>query len=152
MFTATDSLVEVAVPNTDIKRFFAFYYRYSAVDPPETKQIPDLFGVVQYGPAEGPAQRVLLRVTGDSSTYDYESTQALVHDTVSKWRRAELWSSDGNRTAPSLSRFGVLVTLRARDREGNDLPNAEIRIPVSDDKLDLAHASLPKSFRLQRVY
>ena len=126
-------------------RFAAFHDMASPSAPPEAERDREIIGVLQYGPADGPVQRVVVRCA-DSSACDYQLDRIgfSENDTIGG---AALEVGDGTKehtAAEAFTDFAIIVKLR-----GMDLPSVSLRVPIRRDSLDLVHATLPTGFAVR---
>jgi hypothetical protein len=144
-------LPTIDVPNGGglSKRFAAFHDLFTPDDPPEARATPDLVGVLQYGPLDGPTTRVLVHCSdttaeGKRELYQLDSLAFRVEGKDS--RQAYLWASNRDTSAAALTGFQIHLTIVPFNSLSHARPS--ILVPVVHDSVDTAHAILPSSCRL----
>lgn len=125
-------------------RFVAFHDRYTASDPPESQRDDEVVGVLQYGPAAGPVQRaVVRRANGGSAHYRLDRVGFIEADTITSARLSAGNDKKPHSAAEAFTGVAVMVQL-----EGMDEPAASLRVPITRDSLDVAHAVMSNGFTI----
>lgn len=150
VFTSTNNLVKISVPNTGgdaLDRFVAFHSNMAASETPEMKTgKDDVLGVLQYGTNKRVTHRIVLR-TSDKETFDlgppdvgvtHQKDTQFAQDAVQ--REVPLWAYDGKKSTTSLSDFTVI--LKWED-------NVQITIPFKNDAPVLSEAKVPAKVKLE---
>jgi hypothetical protein len=130
----------VAIPNTTTARIVA-YHGVNGQHGPQTRvAIPQLLGVLTLGSQDGPLHRVAVTAAGVDAWTPALRLQAAgqKEETAS----LDLWAADKNPSPRGIG--GFRVKLAYEDR-------APLAIPVLGDDFDLAHATVPAPFHLQRI-
>ena len=125
-------------------RFVAFHDIYTSSDPPESKGDETVVGVLQYGPPDGPIQRVVVsRTNGSASDYRLEEMGFAEHDTIAPGRLGVGNNDKPHSSAEAFTGIAIIIRLK-----GMDAPWVSIRVPVTRDSLDVSHAVMPNGFTI----
>jgi hypothetical protein len=118
------------------------------LNPEEAKLDRDVIGALQYGPAEGPGERVIVRLktTNPFSLADLSVAATEKPEEYSK--TLELWSANAKESTTAIGGFKIRAQLI--EVGGNDRQPTFV-IPVSSDHLDLDHAQSPPGIEFRRV-
>ncbi len=130
----------VAIPNTLVSRVVAYHGTNGEHPPPTVTSIPELLGVLTLGSDDGPLHRVAVTAAGVEHWTPTLRLKAAgkPEETAS----LDLWAADGHPLPHGVRGFQVVLTFEDR---------ARLAIPVDDDDFDLAHATVPSPFHLQRL-
>jgi hypothetical protein len=137
VFSATEKLISVIVPNTDQYRYVAYHARDAAILLPDTSD-NELQGVLQYGPYTAPLWKLAIYSKGDRVPrlkFRYEGKPEESGTLM-------LWAMDGKRDKSSFSNFAIVLSM---------YPSGEIVLPVVNDSVDLTKATIPPLFRVEFV-
>lgn len=137
VYSATDKLSSVIVPNTSLYRYVAWHTADAAIVPPE-KGNTDLQGVLQYGSYKAPLWKLAIYSKRDVNVrikFRYEGK-------LEESGTLMLWGVDGKNNNSSLANFAIVLSM---DSAG------EIVLPISNDAVDLAKATIPPLFRVELV-
>ena len=125
-------------------RFVAFHDIYTSTNPPESKDDETVVGVLQYGPPDGPVQRVVVNHTnGQAHDYRLDEVGFAEQDTIAP---GDLGVGDNKKphsVAEAFTGIAIIVQL-----QGMESPSVSIRVPITRDSLDVAHAVLPTGFTI----
>lgn len=141
-----DPLFTVSVPNSSLRRFLAFHDRTTFVDPPEAENDSSVVGVLQYGPAEGPARRLVVRITdGNGATYRFRRLRISGDGRFLGNQEFQLWGAAGSRDPTSISDFAIDIDfLGPADAVGPGTPGSlRVSVPIREDAWDLEGIMLP---------
>ena len=137
VFESTTELVRIDVPNTANSRYVAVLDSWSSANPSETKTDPNVIAALEYGPASGPAERILLRLT-TKNPFSVEDVSVASSKEPSKYAKTlDLWSADGKADPSAIGDFKISLKLI---EVGDTSREVTVVIPVSSDRLDLARA------------
>jgi hypothetical protein len=153
----TDGIPSGALPSIELanrgrlsRRFIAFHDRIASEGPSEAESAPDLVGVLQYGGYDGATSRLLLRCPNwgppqqPAPPYVLDSIAFRIRGKSTA--RGTLWPANAAADMTALSGFDVHIVLIA---SGSAQPlRHSIDVPVEQDSLRVANASLPPSCRL----
>ena len=130
----------VAIPNTTTARVVAYHSTNGQRPPQMRSAIPQLLGVLTLGSHDGPLHRVAVTAAGVDAWTPALRLQAAgqKEETVS----LDLWAADKNPSPRGIGGFRVKLTYEDRP---------PLVIPVQADDFDLAHATVPAPFHLQRI-
>ena len=135
VFSATEKLSSVIVPNTDQYRYVAWHAADAAIRPTETHET-DLQGVLQYVTYTAPLWKLAIysksdRVPRIKLRYEgkFEESGTLM-----------LWKMDGKRDKSSFSSFEIVVSMDS---------GGDIVLPIVNDEVDLSRATIPPLFRVE---
>jgi hypothetical protein len=128
------------------RRFAAFHDQLSEGAPPEAEKDPDLAGVLQYGPADGPTQRLLVSCQGARKRGVRLWTSPTIRAAGNDSRDATVPWVRGNRVPPSPGGFEIHVTLIAED--GSMQGGRSLLVPVENDSMNTARATVPETCTL----
>lgn len=143
--SAGAELVEAWDWRNRVSRFAAFHDSYTESDPPEGKNQKDVVGVLQYGPADGPVHRVVVRHTsGPGNDYRLDRIGFIGTDTVPEARLNVGDDKKPHSVAEGFSGIAIIVSL-----DGMDSPWVVLRVPITRDRLDLDHAVVPSGFTIR---
>lgn len=137
VFSSTSKLFSVIVPNTGLYRYVAFH-SHDAVIPALEPRRDDFRGLLQYGTPTTPVWKLAIYSKAEPIIrikFRYENK---IVDSDSLM----LSGVDGKNSKSSLSQFAIIVSL---DWAGN------IVLPITNDALDLAKATIPPNFRVELV-
>lgn len=124
-----DGLAGVSVPNSPLRRLVAFHDVFTPRPVPEAAGDSAVVGVLQYGPPEGPASRIVVRTTtGAGSAYRLDRVTFAVRDSESTSVDRDLWAANGKSDAASLTGFDIVLRLA-----GMEGPGRTLRVPVVAD-------------------
>ncbi len=128
-------------------RYVAFHDMSTVSDPPEAKDASDLVGVLQYGATDEPAQRVIVRWTGDPSIQVRFNRLRFGISQSEEQRTLDVGSRSGALPEDRFGQFDVVLHIGV----WNPVPaDVVIRIPVRQDRLVTADAKVPRNFALGR--
>jgi hypothetical protein len=119
-------------------RFAAFHDMNATVGPPEARQFPDLIGILQYGPPGGPIRKVAVR----RSTPIVHARLLNVAFADSMGERRDIWVRPPGAGQSAFGGFEIIVRIQ------EETADAEVRIPVVSDRLDIGGARMPPTYRL----
>ncbi|MBS1808141.1 MAG: hypothetical protein JST84_08120 [Acidobacteria bacterium] len=149
VFTGTNNLVKISVPNTggdSLDRYVTFHSNMGSIEAPEMKRLKDVMGVLQYGTNKRATYRIVLRAS-DSETFDLGQPEVgVAHQQETKFaeddqeQEVALWAYDGKKSASSLSDFTVI--LKWEDK-------IQITIPFKNDAPVLSEAKVPAKIKLE---
>lgn len=137
VFSSTQDLVSVTVPNTGLYRYVAFHSN-EAIIPALDPRKEDFVGLLQYGPPEAPLWKLAI--------YSKQSAGVklkLLHENeVVESDSLILWKADGKNDKSSLSNFSIVVSLSAKD---------DVILPITNDAVDFSKVTLPARTRVEIV-
>lgn len=124
------------------RRFAAFHDQFSEGAPPEAERDSDLAGILQYGPADGPTQRLLVSCPGTRKRGVRLWTSPTIRVAGYDSRDAIVPWVKGNRVPPSPGGFEIHVTLIAED--GSMPGGRSLLVPVENDSMNTTRATVPE--------
>jgi len=141
VFTSTGQLFQIEVPNTSnsLKRYVAYRSDMASIPYPESTNLNNLAGVVEYGSEAKVLARVLIRFKGNREDMGTPKIQMLYRQKFADSSPLELWGADKKNDKSSLSGFSIVLSY---DR------NTRIVIPVSNDALEITRAGTSPRFTL----
>jgi hypothetical protein len=148
MFESTPDLIRVEVPNTANVRYVAFLDTQSSMNPEETKPGSDVIGALQYGSAEGPGERIVMKLKS-TVPFSVEDLSVVSAKEPAKYaKELELWSANGNENPSAIGDFKIRIKLI---EVGGDDRAPVIVVPVSSDRLDIDHAVASHGVKLGKT-
>lgn len=147
--TTSRPLQQVIIPNTGARfvRYFAYSDRNGSLLPIELKaeedekKFADILAVLQYGSSSKVQEKVLIHTKLDVLA----DIKFIYKNKVLNDKDLMLWGVDGKESKSALSDFSIVISFGF----GGDSKVGEIIIPVKNDTLDLAHATVPERFKLE---
>ena len=150
VFTGTNNLVKISVPNTGgdaLDRYVTFHSNMAATQSAEMKRLKDVLGVLEYGTNKRVTHRIILHAA-DSDTFDLGPPEVgVTHQKETRFatndqdQEVALWAYDGKKGTTSLSDF--TVTLKWDDKQ--------ITIPFKNDAPMLSEAKVPAKIKLETL-
>jgi hypothetical protein len=137
VFSATEKLSSVIVPNTGLSRYVAYHANDAVIAPLEPRD-PDLKGVLQYASPTAPLWKLAIYSKTDMN----ESIKFRYQGKVVEDDSLMLWGVDGKNDQSSLSNFAIIVSLGQF---------GDIVIPIVNDAADLRKATVPPRIRVEFV-
>ena len=121
-------------------RYVAFHDRATPDDPPEARRDSSVVGVLQYGPPDGPAARVVVRrLKGVAHLADLRLDRLEFGRGTWHGRDLEVPAGAARSAAGAMTGFSIRVLLAG---PGDDSSRV-VEIPVTRDRLRLEQATLP---------
>jgi hypothetical protein len=150
LFSATgegaDCWAQMDVPNSGgLVRLAALHAAYSMVDAAAFGGRKETVGLLTYAAPDRPLARYRLVAESADAVEDFmgEATVRLAGGgKPEETDSLTLWSANGQRDPKAIGGFAILLHLT---------PDKLVRIPVADDGLDLAGASLPKGLKIEAM-
>lgn len=149
--TTSRPLQHIIIPNTGARflRFIAYSDHNGSFLPVEIKaeedwkKFADVLAVLQYGSSSQVQEKVLIRTKLDVLA----NIKFIYQNKVVSDKDLMLWGVDGKERKSALSDFSIVISFHF----GGDSKVREIIIPVKNDKLDLANATVPERFKLEQL-
>ncbi len=148
-FRSTVPLMQIDVPNTRLKRYVGFLDTWSALTPHEVVQNTAIGGVLQYGPARGPVQRVAVvhARSGFSHCCRIGNMELRGEPTSPGRQQISTWQTDELRGAAAITDFWIALELLP----DYDMDWITVLVPVESDRLDLSRAVVPEGLTLLQM-
>jgi hypothetical protein len=150
LLAVTGEPATLEVPNADgVMRVAGVLPSWAADRDGTFAKIKEAVAIITYADRTHPLQRLLLKGPADKSSD--ELLNDIMSEPVVGFRKSDggdpetqftLWTADGKRDPAAITGavFSILFT-----------PDYKIEIPVVADRLDAAHATLPKGFTLESL-
>ena len=148
VFESASELVRIDVPNTANSRYVAVLDTWSSSNPPERKTDPNVIGALQYGSADGPAERILLRLNSKNPFSVEDVSVASSKEPSNYAKRLDLWSANGKEDPAAIGDFKIRVKLVEVGDPGREVT---VAIPVTSDRLDLARADTKSGIQFSKA-